>query len=108
MAQAWMRAIRGYKAKQTMAHLSKSRWNYLGKRLQQGRGLNQAGGFGDDIFTLLPRHKRRNHQRGSGIGLAMLGSWVFNKIRKKIQGGSGKRRRKPQTRRRDTHTLLTQ
>ena len=45
MAHAWMRAIReGYLAKQRMAHLSKSRWKYLRKRLhQQGRGLNQTG-----------------------------------------------------------------
>ena len=94
MAKAWLGAIReGYRARQTMAHLSRSRWKYLGKRLhqhQKGRGLNQTGS-------------------GLGIPLAMLASWGINKIRQKIQKGSGKqrkRRRKKITRR--THTLLTQ
>ena len=92
MAKAWLGAIReGYKARQMMAHLSKNRWKYMAKRLHQGgRGFKT--------------------QKGSGFGipLAMLASWGINKIRKKIQGGSGRKRRKITTRRRRTHTLLTQ
>ena len=95
MAGAWMRAIRErYKAKQTMAHLSRNRWKYLGKRIHQGgRGLNQTGGF-------------------AGI----MAGWLINKIHKKIQGGSGKVRKETQKGlrkqrkriRRQTHILLKQ
>ena len=115
MAKAWLGAIReGYRARQTMGHLSKSRWNYLGKQLhqhQRGRGLNQAGGFGGEIFkAFVKSQRRRRNQQGLGLGipLAMLASWGINKIRQKIQKGSGKRRRTMTTRTRPTHTLLTQ
>ena len=110
MAHAWLRAIReGHKARQTMAHLSKRRWNYLGKRLhqhQRGRGSNQAGGFGGEIFKAFVRSQRRLNQQGSGLGipLMMLASWGINKIRKKIKKGSGKRRT---TTRRPTHFIDT-
>ena len=57
MASAWMRAIReGYKARQTMAHLSRSRWKYLGKQL---------------------------NQRGSGIFIPILASYALKKMRKR-------------------------
>ena len=91
MAHAWLRVIReGHKAKQTMGHLSKRRWKHLGKRLhQKGRGfkIQQGAGF--------------------GIPLAMLASWGIKKIVKKIQGGSGIRR-KNKSRKRQTRTLLLQ
>ena len=92
MVKTWLGAIQGYRAKQTMAHLSKKRWNYMGKRLHQGgRGLKT--------------------QKGAGLAIpfAMLASWGINKIRKKIQGGSGIRRtRKFGKRRRKTRTLILQ
>ena len=93
MAKAWLGAIReGYKARQTMAHSSKNRWKYMAKRLHQGgRGFKT--------------------QKGSGFGipLAMLASWGINKIMKKIQKGSGIRRKNKFRRRKTkTRTLLLQ
>ena len=43
MAQAWMRAIQGYVARQKMAHLSKSCWKYLGKRAYEHSQEQQKG-----------------------------------------------------------------
>ena len=90
MAKAWLGVMReGYKARQTMAHLNKNRWNYMGKQLykhQKGRSLNQT------------KRRRQRNQQGSGFPLVMLASWGINKIRKKIQEGTGKKAK-------DSHTL---
>ena len=74
MAYAWMRAIReGYLAKQKMAHLSNSRWKYLRRRL----------------------HER--NQKGSGLPLLLgfgLANVVKNFVKKRLQKGSGQRRKR--------------
>ena len=78
MANAWIRAIReGYKARQTMSHLSKKRWNHMGKRLYQ-------------------------NQHGSGlIGgiIPLVGTYILKKLIKKKQTGSGKPKKRKRLKR---------
>ena len=82
MAHTWMRAIcEGYLAKQNMAHLSRNRWKYLGKKLhQQGSGLNETG---SGLPLLL------------GFGLANVAKKLITKL---AQKGSGLRRRRTRIR----------
>ena len=92
LASALMNVVReGYLARQKYAHLSKNKWKYMANRIyehQKGRGLNQTGGFG-----VLP---------------ALAAKWIIGKVIKKVQGGSGIRRKNKTRRRRQTRSLLLQ